>query len=120
MLAFGPAELAERVLAAKLDAPTPESLTDPAALRARLAEVRARLWETAPSETLLGINVLAAPLFAAGDGLVGSIGVVGSIQFVRDPPDAAMLAALREAAAEISDALGGTRYRASGGTNARQ
>jgi IclR family transcriptional regulator, KDG regulon repressor len=111
MLAFGTEELVERVLAAPLDAPTPASLTDPATLRERLAAVRSRLWETAPSETLLGINVLAAPVFAAGDVLVGSIGVVGSIQFVRDPPDAAMLDALHEAAGAISEALGGTRYR---------
>lgn len=120
MLAFAPEEVLTRVLEGPLDAPTPESLTDPARLRARLALVRTRLWETAPSETLLGINVLAAPLFAAGDVLVGSIGVVGSVQFVRDPPDAAMLAALHEAAAGISEALGGARYRDSGGTKARQ
>jgi IclR family transcriptional regulator, KDG regulon repressor len=111
MLAFGNDEFVDRVLAAPLEAPTPESLVDPAALRARLRAVRERLWETAPSEALLGINVLAAPLFAAGDVLVGSLGVVGSIQFVRDPPTAPMLAALREAAAAISAALGGTRYR---------
>jgi DNA-binding IclR family transcriptional regulator len=120
MLAFGTEDFVARVLAAPLEAQTPESLTDPATLRARLAAVRARLWETAPSETLLGINVLAAPLFAAGEVLVGSIGVVGSIQFVRDPPDPAMVAALHEAAGAISEALGGARYRASGGTNSRQ
>jgi DNA-binding IclR family transcriptional regulator len=120
MLAFAPAELQARVLAGRLEAPTPVSLTDPGALRARLAQVRDRLWETAPSETLLGINVLAAPVFAAGDVLTGSIGLVGSVQFVRDPPDPAMLAALRAAAAEISERLGSDRYRASGGTKSRQ
>ncbi len=120
MLAFAPEDLLVRILAAPLDAPTPESLTDPVRLRARLAEVRRRLWDTAPSETLLGINVLAAPLFAAGEVLAGSIGVVGSVQFVRDPPEAAMLAALHEAAGGISEALGSARYRASGGTKSRQ
>ncbi|PWS35001.1 IclR family transcriptional regulator [Falsiroseomonas bella] len=120
MLAFAPPELQDRALAARLEAPTPASMTDPAALRARLAAVRERLWETAPSETLLGINVLAAPIFAAGEVLAGSIGLVGSVQFVRDPPDAAMLAALQAAAGEISERLGSARYRASGGTNSRQ
>ncbi len=120
MLAFAREEVRDAALAAPLDTPTPESLTDPAALRARLAAVRERLWETAPSETLLGINVLAAPLFAEGDVLVGSLGLVGSVQFVRDPPDAAMLAALRDAAAAVSDRLGSTRYRDSAGTNPRR
>ena len=120
MLAFAPEEVRERVLAGPLAAPTPESLTDPARLRARLALVRERLWDTAPSETLLGINVLAAPVFAGGDVLVGTLGIVGSVQFVRDPPENAMLAALRDAAAEVSGALGSERYRASGGTKSRQ
>jgi DNA-binding IclR family transcriptional regulator len=120
MLAFAPEELRERVLARPLEAPTPESMTDPARLRARLAQVREQLWETAPSETLLGINVLAAPLFAAGEVLVGTLGLVGSVQFVRDPPDAPMLAALQEAAKEVSARLGSERYRASGGTKSRQ
>jgi IclR family KDG regulon transcriptional repressor len=112
MLAFAPEPLRAQLLSGPLDAPTPESMTDPAAIRARLALVRERLWETAPSETMLGINVLAAPLFAAEDVLVGSLGLVGSVQFVRDPPDPAMLAALHEAAAEISARLGSERYRA--------
>jgi DNA-binding IclR family transcriptional regulator len=120
MLAFAPPELRERILAAPLDAPTSESMTDRAALRARLEAVRERLWETAPSETLLGINVLAAPLFAAGGVLVGSLGLVGSVQFVRDPPDPAMRTALHAAAAEISARLGAEDYRASGGTKSRQ
>lgn len=120
MLAFAREEVRERVLAGPLHAPTPESLTDPGSLRARLALVRERLWETAPSETLLGINVIAAPVFAGGDVLVGTLGVVGSVQFVRDPPDRAMLAALQDAAAEVSEVLGAERYRASGGTKSRQ
>ncbi|MBU8542363.1 MULTISPECIES: IclR family transcriptional regulator [Roseomonadaceae] len=121
MLAFGPAEALARALAGPLEPLTAHSLTDPAALRARLELVRERLWETAPQEALLGINVLAAPIFAAGEMLVGSLGLVGSVQFVQDPPDGAMLAALQEAAGEVSTRLGATRFqRASGGTKSRQ
>jgi DNA-binding IclR family transcriptional regulator len=122
MLAFGGPEGLARTLAGKLEALTPHSLTDPAGLRARLDLVRQRHWETAPSEALLGVNVLAAPVFAAGDVLVGSLGIVGSVQFVQDPPEAAMLAALQDAAGEISLRLGAGRYgpRASGGTKSRQ
>jgi DNA-binding IclR family transcriptional regulator len=120
ILAFAPEETVERVLSAPLDAPTPLSLVDAHAIRARLALVRARLWDAAAGETLLGISVLAAPIFAAGDVLVGTIGVVGSVQFVADPPAAAMLGAVQDAAAEVSARLGSNRYRASGGTNSRQ
>jgi DNA-binding IclR family transcriptional regulator len=110
MLAFGPPAAAARALSGKMEALTPHSLTDPARLRARLEVVRGRMWDTAPSEALLGVNALAAPVFAAGDVLVGSIGIVGSVQFVPDPPGEAMLAALRNAAEEISLRLGATRY----------
>jgi DNA-binding IclR family transcriptional regulator len=120
VLAFAPADVQARVLAGRLEAATPESLTDPARIAERLAQVRARLWDSAPSETLLGVNVLAAPVFAAGDVLVGSIGLVGSVQFVADPPAPPMLAALHDAAAEVSLRLGAARYRDSGGTKSRQ
>lgn len=129
MLAFASDDVRARALDAPLEKLTPHSITDATALRARLALVRDRLWETAPSEALLGINVLAAPLFAVGEVLVGSLGIVGSVQFVQDPPPPPMLAALHEAAGEVSARLGSdlyaratgnARYRASGGTNSRQ
>ncbi|WP_431283467.1 IclR family transcriptional regulator [Humitalea sp. 24SJ18S-53] len=121
MLAFASDEARERSLSGTLAPLTRASMTDATAIRARLALVRDRLWETAPSETLLGINVLAAPLFAADDVLVGSIGLVGSEQFVEDPPAPAQLLLLREAAAAISRRLGSDRYsRDSTGTKSRQ
>jgi DNA-binding IclR family transcriptional regulator len=111
ILAFLGEDARARVLAEPLEALTPQSMTDAAAIRARLELVRGRLWESAPGEAMLGINVLAAPLFAAGDVLVGTIGLVGSVQFVQDPPERAMLGALHRAAAEISSRLGSERYR---------
>jgi DNA-binding IclR family transcriptional regulator len=110
MLAFAKEEAQARALAGPLEKLTPHSITDPEVLRARLAQVRAQLWETAPSEAMLGINVLAAPLFAAGEVLVGSLGIVGSVQFVQEPPPAPMLAALHDAAAEVSARLGSNFY----------
>jgi DNA-binding IclR family transcriptional regulator len=111
ILAFLGEESRARALEGPLEALTPQSMTEPGAIRARLELVRKRLWESAPGEAMLGINVLAAPLFAAGDVLVGTIGLVGSVQFVADPPEPGMLAALHGAAAEISARLGSERYR---------
>lgn len=121
MLAFASQAARNQALAGRLAPLTRASMTDAATIRARLALVRGRLWETAPSETLLGINVLAVPLFAADDVLVGSLGLVGSEQFVEDPPAPLQLALLHAAAAAISRSLGSDRYaRDSGGTKSRQ
>lgn len=98
----------------ELPAPTPHALADPAAIRARLALIRQRLWDDAPGEALPGINVLAAPLFGDGDALAGSIAVIGTCADVGSPPLPAQLAHLHGAAAALSRALGGTRYARDG------
>ena len=90
---------------------TPFSLVDADAVRARLALVRHRLWEDAPNEALLGINVLAAPILREGDQLVGIIGVIGSTADVPSPPKASQRALVQGAAAMLSGMLGSTRYR---------
>ncbi|MFT3978745.1 MAG: IclR family transcriptional regulator, partial [Sphingomonas bacterium] len=51
-LAFGPAELADRVLAGPLKSWTPHTLSTPAALRAEIAVVKERGWSTAPDEVI--------------------------------------------------------------------
>lgn len=109
MLAFARAGEVARVLAGPLPAATPASLVDVAALRARLDLVRQRLWDTAASETVLGVNALAAPIFAADGALVGTISLVGSVQFLPEPPLPGLIAAVLSAAADISAQLGATR-----------
>jgi DNA-binding IclR family transcriptional regulator len=110
-LAFAAPETLDRVLAGPLPAATPHSMTDPVALRARLALLRARLWESAESEVLLGINMLAAPILAGVEPrLVGSIGLIGSVQHLPEPPPTAVLAQLRGAAAALSRRLGSDAY----------
>lgn len=90
---------------------TPHSLTDPHQVRERVMLVRQRLWEEAPNEVLLGINVLAAPVLREGNELVGIIGIVGSIQDIPSPPAAHQLKLVQGAAAALSGMLGNELYQ---------
>lgn len=101
-LAFGRAALAEEVLAGELPALTPKTLTDPEKLKARLAEIRAAGYACAPEETLLGVNVVAAPIFDHTGALIATVALVGSIQHLTSPPQQAHIDAIRDLAQSIS------------------
>lgn len=90
---------------------TPHSMVDPLQVRQRLALIRERLWEEAPNEALIGINVLAAPVLREGDELVGIIGMIGSVQELPAPPAPDYLSLLQGAAAQLSEKLGSHLYR---------
>ena len=100
----------KRLLGRKLEAFTPDSLTDVARIERRLARIRDQLYEDAPGETLPGINVLAAPILRDGDELVGIIGIIGSVQDVVSPPRGEHLALVQGCAAALSTRLGNGSY----------
>jgi len=105
-LAHAEPAVRERVLLSRLDMRTPHTITSPTALREELARILERGWATAPSESLLGVNALAAPIFEGGGGMVGAIAILGSIQFIEAEPSALQIRHLRQAAARISAQLG--------------
>lgn len=76
------------------------------ALRSGLEVVRAQGWAVAPEEALMGVNALAAPVFNASRQLAGTIAIVGSIQHLKPQPDTALVAAVKDAAARVSERLG--------------
>ncbi|SNR61839.1 IclR family transcriptional regulator [Paracoccus sediminis] len=78
-LAFGPADLWNQ-LQTPLEAVTPRTTTDVETLRRDIDRIRQAGYAVAPEESLLGINALAAPIFSATGAMVGSIGLIGSIQ----------------------------------------
>lgn len=84
-LAFGPAELWDQ-LEFPLEAVTPKTTTDIAKLTRDVQRVRELGFSVVPEESLLGINALAAPIFSADGTLVGSIGLIGSIQHLSSQP----------------------------------
>lgn len=108
-------ELAAELLAGPgpLRSMTGDTVTDPAQLRAQLAEVRAGGLATEVEEGVLGECELAAPI---GDRLGSPIGAIGLVCPISDwPPDDVTADALRSAARSVSRELGGTRWPPGGG-----
>jgi len=85
-----------------------------ARLDERLGAIRANLYETAPNETLVGINVLSAPVLRGADELVAIVSVIGSIQHLSDPPGEPVRQAVLGVAAALSRFMGSTVYEERG------
>jgi IclR family transcriptional regulator, KDG regulon repressor len=105
-LAFGPDETRLRVLRSRLEMLTPSTIVSATQLEQELERVRARGWATGFNESLIGLNTLAAPIFDAPGNLVGTIGIVDSIQFIEEVPSEHQVREIVEAAARISEMLG--------------
>lgn len=105
-LAFGPLGLIDEVAARPLPAWTPQTITDPAALRAEVERVRRAGWAAAPDQVITGVNTVAAPVLDHRGQLAASIAIVGSTQFIAPDPDPAQLAEVADCAARISRDLG--------------
>ena len=85
---------------------TDHTVTSWEALRRELERVRTQGWATAPEQAMLGINALAAPILDETGDCVGSLAIVGSIQFIRREPAAAQIVAVKAAALRVSRNLG--------------
>lgn len=107
--AFSRRPLRERVGSDPLDAFTDHTITSYDALSREIERVRQRGWASAPQQTMLGLNAVAAPIFEDGPDCVGSVAIVGSIQFVPAEPAAAQVEALLRTARDISRSLGHVR-----------
>ncbi len=105
-LAFGPPALWQRMRRAPLRRWTAATITDPDRLKTEIIRVKKRGWAVAPGEILSGINALAAPIFDAGGALAGTIGILGSVQHLAPRPAPELIAAVLDAAAELSRRLG--------------
>lgn len=106
LLAYAAAAQRERVLAKALPSFTAHTVTDRKKLEEELARVAQQGFASAPEETLLGINAVAAPIFDAKNSCTKALALVGSIQFLPAEVDAKSIAALKAAAAQISRLLG--------------
>ncbi|MBT9246246.1 IclR family transcriptional regulator (plasmid) [Gemmobacter fulvus] len=110
-LAFGAPELMQKLRQGPLPRITPRTITDPAALAAELPLIRQRGYATAPEQSLLGVNAIAAPVYNYDNTLIGSVGLIGSVQHILDDPQPELVARLCQLTADISAALG---HRATG------
>jgi IclR family transcriptional regulator, KDG regulon repressor len=105
-LAFAPRPLRERVLARPLPASTPHTVTDAGAIEQELSVIAQQGFAAAPEQAMLGINAVAAPIFDGKEACAGALALVGSIQFLPAKSDAKSVAALKQAAEQISRRLG--------------
>ena len=110
VLAWCDAATQKKLLKPKLQRFTDKSSVDPQEVFERLARIRERLYEDANGEMIEGVNVLAAPIFSAGDELVGVIGIIGAARDVPSPPTSKLLKAVQGTAADISSRLGSDIY----------
>ncbi|MFE5241742.1 MULTISPECIES: IclR family transcriptional regulator [unclassified Streptomyces] len=105
LLAYGPEELRERVLAGPLEAVSPETVTDPARLRRDLARIRREGVVVAPG-SVEGVSTgVAVPVRERPDHVMAALSVV----LPRDAPVGTAIEELRAAAAGITAAYGAQR-----------
>lgn len=105
-MAFGHADLLERVIERGLTAHTPHTITDPDRLRREVERARRRGWAQAPEEAYTGLNTLVAPILSVDGKYEGSIGIFGSVEHIPPEPDPDDIAAVITAARRISSRLG--------------
>lgn len=105
-LAFGDAMLLPQVMASDMHMATPYTISDPARLEEEVAATRRRRWAVAPNESMIGLNALAAPIFDALGGYVGSIAITDSVQFIPETPMTEQVRQVLAAADKVSVNLG--------------
>ncbi|HWM16807.1 MAG TPA: IclR family transcriptional regulator [Microbacterium sp.] len=103
LLAFGPAELREKVLAAPLKSFTPRTITDPEHLRRVLADVRRTGVGIVEDSITVGCTSVGVPVRGQRDRIVGAIAVTVPVS---EASPMAVLPALTTAARAISRGLG--------------
>jgi len=108
ILSMLPVAQQEFWLSQPIAAITPETITDPEALRAELAEVRRRGWAESKGERTPGIRTVSAPVFDHAGQVVGALGL--SVPRVRmdDTRAEALGARITACAWAVSESLGAT------------
>jgi DNA-binding IclR family transcriptional regulator len=77
LLAYAPANVRTSVLAAPLERFTPSTITDAAALKESLDEIRVTGWASTEEEYEVGLNAVAAPVRGADGAVIAALSVSG-------------------------------------------
>jgi DNA-binding IclR family transcriptional regulator len=102
MLAYATKKQQAQILSRPLRAYTKHTIVDVEILKKRLEQIRTRLYDYGSEELTLGIATVAAPILDADNKLLGAISIVGSIQFILDPPSPMQIANVQACAAAVS------------------
>ena len=103
LLAHAPPETLAEVLASGPKQYLPNTLTDEASLRRRLAEIRATGIARSVEELTRGAFSVASPVRAGGGDVVAAVSIIAHVERVNEPQFAL---GVRMAARDISSALG--------------
>lgn len=105
-LAYGPKSMTDNMAKRNLPALTKRTITSFNALLDQIGEVRRKGYAAAPEESLLGVNAIAAPIYDYQENLIGSVGLVGSIQHLPKEDNPETVQTILDLAASISKILG--------------
>ncbi len=106
-LAYGPGELAERLLArSDLKQFTPATITDRDVLAQRLTNIKKRGYEINRGERESEVAAIAAPIWDHEHTLVAALGIAGPVQRFSKDNEAALIKHLLDASRKISGMLG--------------
>lgn len=106
MLAYLPEAAREQAIGHEPAALTGDTVTDPEALRAELAEARARGYASSGGERQADAGSVAAPVFGGTGDVIGAISVCGPRYRITDAFVAEVAPLVVEVAARISRRLG--------------
>jgi IclR family KDG regulon transcriptional repressor len=106
LLAYQSPEFVEQVLARGLPARTPQTVTDPEALKKVLEGIRTRGYAIEDEESEIGMRCIAAPLLNDAGEVVAAVGVAGPVTRLSKKALSGYLPHVMETAAAISARLG--------------
>lgn len=106
MLAFLPSLQVDKLLAEPLPKNTPNTETDPKAIRRRLETIRDQGYGIDIEETTLGVSGVAAPVFGSRGELLATVGVIGPVVQLIGPALQEAAQAVQEATRLISQRVG--------------
>jgi DNA-binding IclR family transcriptional regulator len=106
LLAFAPRPFQARILSRRLRAFTDKTITSAERIERTLLDIVKRGYASAPEESMLGLNAVAAPIFDGDDACIAALAIVGSIQFLPDKPKQSDIDALTKTSQQISRRLG--------------
>lgn len=106
LLAWQPEAVTRVLLAERLTAFTPETVTDPAALAAQLARATADGFAVTRGELEVGLSAIAAPIRGIGGAVIAALSASGPSYRMRPELTGEHAAEVMLAAAKISDRMG--------------
>ena len=106
ILAFGKKAFLPNLRRQKLQTLTEYTTSEYGKLEEQVELARKRGWAAAPQETVVGINAVSVPIFAADGDCTAAVTLVGSLQYLPEVPELAQLETLSAAGERISASLG--------------